>query len=58
MIYQSQYELIREKHGKYASWAVWAEALDQPKSNIVDMAILLIPSCRFKEVVCFSEVCD
>ena len=39
MISQNQYELIREKHGKYASWAVWAEASDKPKSNMGDMAI-------------------
>ena len=39
MIPQNQYELIKKKHGKYASWAVWAEALDKPKSNMGDMAI-------------------
>ena len=39
MISQNQYELIREKHGKYASWAVWAKASDKPKSNMGDMAI-------------------
>ena len=32
-------ELIRGKHGKYASWAVWAKASDKPKSNMGDMAI-------------------
>lgn len=40
MLSQNQYELIREKHGKYASWAVWAEASDKPKSNMGDMIIL------------------
>lgn len=39
MIVLNQYELIREKHGKYASWAVWAEASDKPKSNMGDMTI-------------------
>ncbi len=39
MISQNQYELIREKHGKYASWAVWAEASDKPKSNMGDVTI-------------------
>ena len=39
MILQNQYELIREKHGEYASWAVWAEASDKPKSNMGDMAV-------------------
>ena len=39
MILQNQYELIREKHGEYASWAVWAKGSDKPKSNMGDMAI-------------------
>ena len=39
MLSQNQYELIREKHGKYASWAVWAQGSDKPKSNMGDMAI-------------------
>ena len=39
MISKSQFELIREKHGKYASWAVWAKGSDKPKSNMGDMAI-------------------
>ena len=39
MISQTQYELIRKTHGKYASWAVWAEASDKPKSNMGDMTI-------------------
>jgi len=40
VISQNQYELFREKHGIYASWAVWAEASDKPKSNMGDMIIL------------------
>jgi len=39
MLSQNQYELIREKHGKYASWAVWVKGSDKPKSNMGDMAI-------------------
>jgi hypothetical protein len=39
MISQNHYELIREKHGKYASWAVWAKGSDKPKSNMGDMAV-------------------
>ncbi|CAB5033289.1 MAG: hypothetical protein F2923_00295 [Actinobacteria bacterium] len=39
MISQNHYELIRKKHGEYASWAVWAEVSDKPKSNMGDMAI-------------------
>jgi hypothetical protein len=39
VISQNHYGLIRKKHGKYASWAVWANASDRPKSNMGDMAI-------------------
>ena len=39
MISQNQYELIREKHGKYASWAVWVKGSGKPKSDMGDMAI-------------------
>jgi hypothetical protein len=39
MISLKQFELIRKTHGKYASWAVWTEASDKPKSNMGDMAI-------------------
>jgi len=39
VILRSDFELIRKRHGKYASWAVWAKALDRPKSNMGDMAI-------------------
>ena len=30
---------VKEKHSEYASWAVWAEASDKPKSNMADMSI-------------------
>ena len=50
MLSQNQYGLIREKHGKYASWAVWAKGSDKPKSKMGDMAIfdekLAIPLLR------------
>jgi len=39
MIERSQFELIKAKHGRYASWAIWAEAGEKPKSNMADMAI-------------------
>jgi len=34
-----QFESIKEKHGSYASWAVWVDAADKPKSNIGDMSV-------------------
>ena len=34
-----QFEFIKEKHGSYASWAVWADAAEKPKSNIGDISI-------------------
>ncbi len=30
---------IKERHGGYASWAVWAEASGKPKSNMGDLTI-------------------
>lgn len=50
MLSQNQFELIRGKHGKYASWAIWAKGSDKPKSNMGDMAIfddkLVLPLLR------------
>jgi hypothetical protein len=40
VIDRSQFELIRERHGSYASWALWAAASDKPKSNIGDLSVL------------------
>ncbi len=40
MIGRDQFELIGRKHGGYASWAIWAEASDRPKSNVDDLSIL------------------
>ena len=39
MIDLAQYETIRQTHGDYASWAVWAVASEKPKSNIGDMNV-------------------
>jgi hypothetical protein len=38
MISTAQFEVIKRKHGAYASWAVWADATAKPKSNIVDIS--------------------
>ncbi len=40
MIDGAQFELIARKHGGYASWAVWADPLLGPKSNIDDLSLL------------------
>ena len=34
------FDLIKRKHGTYASWAVWAEPTAGPKSNIGDLRVL------------------
>lgn len=38
MIDMQQFENIKEKHGRYASWAVWADASEKPKSNMGDIS--------------------
>src|SRR5712692_3436331 len=40
MIDRDSFDRIKQRHGGYASWAVWADASDNPKSNIGDMRIL------------------
>lgn len=40
MIERSRFDLIRERHGSYASWAIWASAGNTPKSNICDLSVL------------------
>lgn len=40
MIDRARFEMIKEKHGAYASWAVWAIAGERPKSNIGDLGVL------------------
>lgn len=39
MIEKEHYLEIAEKYGEFASWAVWADAGDKPKSNIGDISI-------------------
>ena len=39
MIDAKHFYFIRQRHGSYASWAVWANAAKKPKSNIGDMRI-------------------
>jgi hypothetical protein len=38
------FEFIKQKHGGYASWAVWADAAENPKSNMGDMSIFDLDS--------------
>jgi hypothetical protein len=38
MIDMQQLENIKQKHGRYASWAVWADASEKPKSNMGDVS--------------------
>jgi hypothetical protein len=38
MIVIQQFEKIKQKHGSYASWAVWADASEKPKSNMGDVS--------------------
>lgn len=40
MISIEKYQEIKEKYGYYASWAVWAEEGDTPKSNVGDLTVL------------------
>jgi hypothetical protein len=39
MIEKEHYLQIAEKYGEFASWAIWADEGDKPKSNIGDMRI-------------------
>ena len=39
MITHKQYTYIANKYGHYASWAVWKEQGDKPKSNVGDLTI-------------------
>jgi hypothetical protein len=34
-----QFESIKEKHGSYASWAVWAHAAEKAKSNVGNLSV-------------------
>ena len=37
---RERFELIKDKHGGYSSWAVWAPATGGPKSSIGDLSVL------------------
>jgi hypothetical protein len=38
MVDIQQFENIKQNHGSYASWAVWADASEKPKSNMGDLS--------------------
>ena len=40
MLGRSQFESVKQRHGAYASWAVWAPPSEGPKSNIGDLSVL------------------
>jgi hypothetical protein len=40
MVSRETFDLIKKKHGGYASWAVWAEPTGRPKSSIGDLSVL------------------
>lgn len=40
MVDRQIFDRIKEKHGPYASWAVWAEPDGRPKSNMGDLTVL------------------
>jgi len=40
LIDRPTFDLIKQRHGSYASWAIWAEPDGRPKSNIGDLCVL------------------
>jgi len=40
MVDRETFDHIKEKHGLYASWAVWAKSDGTPKSNMGDLTVL------------------
>jgi hypothetical protein len=40
VIDRATFDLMKERYGGFASWAVWAEASDKPKSNMGDIRVL------------------
>lgn len=44
MVSKELYELIANKYGQVASWALWAKTGEKPKSNISDMSVFDINS--------------
>ena len=45
MIDRSKFNLIKKKYGYFASWAIWAEEGETPKSNIGDLSIFASYEC-------------
>ncbi len=50
---RKHFDRIKQRHGSYASWAVWAESSGKPKSSIDDISVLdadanpaLLPTLR------------
>ena len=39
MLAPAQYNQIKEKYGKFASWAIWTDEGCTPKSNIADLSV-------------------
>jgi hypothetical protein len=42
MIDQARFELIKEKYGHYASWAVWTDGKSKPKENVGELGVFEI----------------
>jgi len=40
LISREKFEFIKDKYGHYASWAVWSEEDEKPKSNVGDWTVL------------------
>ena len=40
MIEKDKFEKIKKLHSEYASWAIWADQGEKPKSNIGDLSVL------------------
>jgi hypothetical protein len=40
MVERETFDLIKKKHGSYASWAVWADRAGRPKSGMGDLSVL------------------
>ena len=39
MIELNKFEFIKHKYGTIASWAIWAEERETPKSNIGELSV-------------------
>ena len=40
MIFPEKFKFIKDKYQYQASWAVWAEEGETPKSNVGDLSVL------------------